>query len=68
MVGDTGHPVLLTAKDVGRLLSCSRRTVYRLADARRIPPPVKLGALSRWPRQVIEQWIAEGCPPCRDRR
>jgi predicted DNA-binding transcriptional regulator AlpA len=24
-----------------------------------------MGALIRWPRSVIEAWIAEGCPNCR---
>ena len=38
------------------------RTVYRLVDLGRIPSPVRLGSLIRWPRVVIEQWMAEGCP------
>jgi len=38
--------------------------VYRLADSGAMPPPVKLGALVRWSRQAIEQWIAGGCKPC----
>lgn len=58
---------LLTVRDVAGLLHCSPRTVYRLADSGRMPGPVRLGALVRWPGAVIEQWIAEGCPNCRKR-
>lgn len=53
---------LMTVKDVAQLLSCSTRTVYRLNDAGRLPHPVRLGTLLRWPRSAIEAWIAEGCP------
>lgn len=65
---EPGQLTLLDVNDVAHILRCSARTVYRLADAGRIPPPVKLGALSRWPRHVIEQWIADGCPPYERRR
>lgn len=57
--------VLLDVEAVAGLLSCSTRHVYRLADAGRMPRPVKLGALVRWSRAEIEAWIAEGCPSCR---
>ena len=60
--------VLLDANDVAGLLKCSRRTVYRLADSGRIPVPIRLGMLVRWSRQALDEWIAEGCPSCRNRR
>jgi len=50
---------------VAELLDCSTRHVYRLSDAGRMPPPVKLGTLVRWSRTSIEEWIAAGCPSCR---
>jgi excisionase family DNA binding protein len=53
---------MLTVDDVAGMLNCSIRTVYRLTDSARMPKPVKLGALVRWPREVIERWIAQGCP------
>ena len=56
---------LLDVREVAAMLSCSVRHVYRLADAGRLPAPVKLGALVRWPRREIEQWIAAGCPSCK---
>jgi excisionase family DNA binding protein len=56
---------LLDVRAVAALLDCSPRHVYRLSDAGRMPPPVKLGSLVRWPRQAIEDWITTGCKPCR---
>jgi excisionase family DNA binding protein len=63
---DRQHVALLDVQAVATLLSCSTRHVYRLADAGRMPPPVKLGALVRWQRCAVEAWISEGCPPVRN--
>jgi excisionase family DNA binding protein len=60
--GSGAMPAMLTVHDVARMLNCSARTVYRLTDAGKMPRPVKLGALVRWPREVVEQWIAAKCP------
>jgi excisionase family DNA binding protein len=57
---------MLDVQAVARLLNCSARHVYRLADMGRLPRPVKLGALVRWNRVTVEQWIADGCPSCRN--
>jgi len=62
---DSPQGGMLNVGDVAKLLRCSVRTVYRLADSGRMPRPVKLGALVRWPRRQIEVWIADGCPNCR---
>jgi excisionase family DNA binding protein len=56
---------LLDVDQVAQLLNCSARHVYRLTDAGRMPAPVRLGALVRWPRWSIEQWVRDGCKPCR---
>ena len=56
---------LLDVRAVAAMLACSARHVYRLADAGRMPPPIKLGALVRWSRFSVNTWLAEGCPPCR---
>jgi excisionase family DNA binding protein len=58
-------PTLLDVQQVADLLNCSTRHVYRLADAGRMPAPVRLGALVRWRRQDIEDWVAGSCRPCR---
>jgi predicted DNA-binding transcriptional regulator AlpA len=33
-----------------------------------MPAALKVGALVRWSRQAIVEWIAGGCKPCRDTR
>lgn len=54
---------LLDVKAVALVLGgCSTRHVYRLADAGRMPRPIKLGALIRWRRAELEAWIGAGCP------
>ena len=54
---------LLDVRAVSELLgSCSTRHVYRLADAGRMPRPIKLGSLVRWRRSELESWINSGCP------
>jgi excisionase family DNA binding protein len=62
---DRQQAALLDVQAVAALLSCSTRHVYRLCDAGKMPPPVKLGALVRWPRRVVEQWLLDGCQPIR---
>lgn len=57
--------VLLDVRAVAEMLDCSSRHVYRLADAGAMPRPVRVGALVRWPRQAIEDWIQAGCPRVR---
>ena len=59
---------LLDVRAVAAALGCSTRNVYRLADAGKMPPPIKLGTLVRWRAAEIEIWIADGCPPCRTGR
>ena len=56
---------LLDVRSVAALFGCSTRHVYRLSDTGRMPPPVKLGALARWTRRQIEDWISDGCRPVR---
>lgn len=60
--------VLLDVNEVSRMLNCSPRHVYRLADSGKMPRPVKLGTLVRWSRVALENWIAHGCPSCRRAR
>jgi predicted DNA-binding transcriptional regulator AlpA len=50
-------------KDVGIVLKCSCSTVYRLADAGKIPYGFKLGNMRRWDMGDLENFIASGCKP-----
>jgi len=54
--------MMLGVRDVAKMLQCSDRHVTNLRNEGRMPPAVKLGALVRWPRKTIEEWIAAGCP------
>ena len=56
---------LLDVGQVAVLLRCSQRHIYRLSDAGRMPAPVRLGALVRWSRSAVENWIAGGCKSVR---
>ncbi len=56
---------LLDVRAVAALLDCSARHVYRLADAGRMPAPLKLGALIRWRADEIRDWIENGCKALR---
>lgn len=54
---------LIDAKEAGRMLGCSWRTILRLADAGRIPPGYKLNSLRRWDAVELDEFIASGCKP-----
>ena len=47
---------------VAEKLDCSPRHVYRMADAGRMPAPLRLASLVRWDLEEIDRWIVEGCP------
>lgn len=59
---------LLDVDRVAEICGCSPRHVYRLADAGKMPRPIKLGALVRWKATgpgSIQEWIDAGCPAVR---
>jgi excisionase family DNA binding protein len=57
--------LLLTVSEVARLCGCSPRTIHRLSDGGKMPRPVKIGALVRWEREALYNWIAGGCKSLR---
>ena len=56
-------PILIQAKDVERLTSCSRWTIYRLQREGRFPKAINTGAGPRAPRLFVDsevrQWISD---------
>jgi excisionase family DNA binding protein len=48
--------------DVAERLRCSERTVRRLANAGKMPAPVRVGGMIRWHADVVTKWIDAGCP------
>jgi excisionase family DNA binding protein len=65
---NSGDAALLDVRQVAARLGCSTRHVYRLADAGRMPASLKLGALVRWRRDELADWISNGCPSTRTGR
>ena len=61
---DTGRdsPLLIPAGEVARLLGISKRTLWRLLSAGKLPAPVRLGNNVRWRLDEVQQWISQGCP------
>ena len=64
-IPDNPDALLVTATDVARLLNISKRTLWRLLSAGKLPRPVRLGNVVRWRRNELEQWISQGCPSTR---
>ena len=54
--------LLIPAEAVASLLGISKRTVWRLLSAGKLPEPLRLGSVVRWSRAEIEEWIKAGCP------
>lgn len=65
-IRDGRQRAMMSVDDVAMEIGCCSRSVRRWVDSGRMPKPIKLGSLVRWPRSVIEQWIAEGCPNVRN--
>lgn len=59
------EPELLKAAEVAQLLSFGERTIFRMSDAGKMPPPLKIGGSVRWSRRALRTWIDDGCPPVR---
>lgn len=51
---------LLTAKALGEMLSLSKRQIFRLNSAGRIPKPLRIGGAVRWSAGEISAWLAAG--------
>ncbi len=53
---------LLSAEAVGKMLSLSRRQIFRLNSSGKIPKPIRIGGAVRWSEQEISAWLAAGAP------
>jgi predicted DNA-binding transcriptional regulator AlpA len=58
-------PATYVVGDISAKLRISDRQVWRMNDSGRMPPPIRIGRLVRWPIATIDAWIADGCPPVR---
>ena len=57
---------LLSVGDVAELCRLSARSVWRLADSGRMPPPLAIGGSRRWKLSELRDWMNGGCQPVRD--
>ncbi len=51
-----------TPADVARVLKLTVRQLRRMREKGRVPAPARLGRHLRWPKPVIDAWLAAGCP------
>lgn len=58
----SSNPRLISAEQLALMLGISKRTLWRLRSAGRLPQSVRLGGSVRWPRDLICAWIEDGCP------
>jgi excisionase family DNA binding protein len=54
--------IFVTAKQLAIMLACSKRTLYRMRSAGKLPSPLRIGGVVRWRLQDVQDWIAAGCP------
>ena len=60
-----GTPAMLKRVDVCRLLGYKPRTWSRHVATGDAPSGIRIGGMARWQREVVEDWVADGCPPVR---
>ncbi len=57
-----GVDILVTVDEAAKICRMSKAMFYKLHAAGKTPQQIKLGALSRWRRQELLDWIKSGCP------
>ena len=60
-----GRP-LIGMEHLAELIGVSTQTLRRMTQSGKLPEPIRLGRLIRWKPQVIDDWIAAGCPPAKE--
>lgn len=53
---------LLNAKELAKMLSLSKRQVFRLNSCGKLPAPIRIGGSVRWAETTISQWLKAGAP------
>jgi len=53
---------LLDAGALGKVLSLSRRQVFRLNASGKLPAPIRIGGAVRWRASEITDWLLVGAP------
>ena len=58
-----GAGLLVSTKEMVKLLNVSPRTLWRITNIKAIPQPVRIGTLMRWRLDEILAWLEADCPP-----
>lgn len=53
---------LLSAKQLGLLLALSKRQIFRLHSAGKLPKPLRIGGAVRWRVSDVALWQSLNCP------
>lgn len=59
------QPLLVSASTLAKMLEISKRSLWRLLSAGKLPRPVRLGGAVRWKLPEVQKWIDGGCPAYR---
>ena len=55
--------ILVTVDEAAKICRMSEAMFYKLHAAGKTPRRIKLGALARWRRRELLDWIRADCPP-----
>ncbi len=53
---------LLTAQSLGKMLSLSKRQIFRLNSCGKLPKALRIGGSVRWMESTVAQWLKAGAP------
>lgn len=53
---------LISAKELAKMLSLSKRQIHRLNSCHRLPAPTRIGGSIRWIESEIVEFIKAGAP------
>ena len=55
-------PVLLTIRELAKILKISQRSIWRLVSSGKLIQPLHIGGSIRWRQDEVFKWIERGCP------
>ena len=60
-----GTPAMLKRAEICALVGYRPRTWSRHVASGQAPSGIRVGGMTRWQREIVEDWVADGCPPVR---
>lgn len=62
------EPILLTVKQVAKLIGMSERSIWRLSGSGEFPAPIALGRSKRWYRKSVDDFAEANAHKANDQR